>query len=80
MSIGDYIPEYILARISAAVMFSIMNTEPKIDSLSEIGDFGVNSLPLIIKSIYAGPKFSQFPEVLQHRILVFCIQMADNSP
>ena len=45
MSIGDYIPEYILARISAAVMFSIMNTEPKIDSLSEIGDFGVNSLP-----------------------------------
>ena len=41
MSIGDYIPEYILARISATVMFSIMNTEPKIDSLSEIGDFRV---------------------------------------
>ena len=49
MTVGEYIPEYILARISAAVMFSIMNTEPKIDSLSEIGDFRVTFYYLVYK-------------------------------
>jgi hypothetical protein len=49
MIAGDYVPEYIVARLSAGIMFTMMRVEPKIDSLSEMGDLKAYILTFIQK-------------------------------
>lgn len=37
LAAASYFPEYIRARLSAGLMFHMMNRTPKIDNLSEAG-------------------------------------------
>jgi hypothetical protein len=43
LSVASYFPEYVRARVSAGLMFTMMDRTPKIDNLSESGNRDVRS-------------------------------------
>ncbi|KAI6212279.1 hypothetical protein M3Y94_00002200 [Aphelenchoides besseyi] len=60
MLAAAYFPEYLRARVSAALMFEMMNERPAIDSLSERGRLNVVDGTVELKSVaFAYPSVSQ---------------------
>ena len=71
MVAGDYVPEYLRARLSAGVMFSMMRVEPKIDSLSETGDFKVIVL-FLYRSFNCNKCISEIVLEVKNELEIFC--------
>ncbi|KAI6198448.1 Multidrug resistance protein pgp-3 [Aphelenchoides besseyi] len=60
MLAAAYFPEYLRARVAAALMFEMMNERPAIDSLSERGRLNVVDGTVELKSVaFAYPSVSQ---------------------